>query len=668
MRKRLLFVASAALTALGASGLGGGPAQAAAPALTRQVSYADYVFTVPASWQVVDLGESPRSCVRFDQHTVYLGHPGASQDCPSDLIGRTESLLVEPAVNPASQQGTTADLIGHEYDVRAADLTVTATYDTDADLVQNILSDAGLPMSPPQGKQAQHPLAAAALPATVTNYTGKGFDACAAPSAGAMNAWNASSPYGAVGIYIGGSQRACAQPNLTAAWVTQQASAGWRFVPLYVGLQASDITSSTAQGTSAADDAVSHAGALGLSPGSTLYYDMEAYSSSYSATVLSFESAWTKELHAKGYRSAIYSSSSSGIQDLVNHYTGYAMPDAIFDALWNGAANTTDPVVPAADWGKHQRVHQYSGGTLETWGGTSINIDRDYLDVQFTTDTAAHGRVWDRSRASGGAWAANATLIDDNDGINFVAAGSLPNGTEHVETLINGDIWDRTRNADGTWSGGTKIDDQGAIVDVAGAGLPNGTYHVLSLVNGEVWDRTRNAGGTWSGGTEVDAQGSITDVAAAALPNGDLYVAMVVNGEIWVRHRTGSTGAWSGSTEIDAQGAIADVALAALPNGTLHVLSMVNGEVWDRTRNTDGTWSGGTKVDGGGPVTQISATGLPNGEVHVATVAGGQVWDRARSAAGTWSASATKVDANGQIFATYLTALPDGSLHLGTNA
>jgi hypothetical protein len=33
------------------------------------------------------------------------------------------------------------------------------------------------------------------------------------------------------------------------------------------------------------------------------------------------------------------------------------MPDIIYDALWNGAANTQDPVVPAMGWARHQRIH-----------------------------------------------------------------------------------------------------------------------------------------------------------------------------------------------------------------------------------------------------------------------------------------------------------------------
>jgi hypothetical protein len=60
------------------------------------------------------------------------------------------------------------------------------------------------------------------------------------------------------------------------------------------------------------------------------------------------------------------------------------MPDVLFDALWNGAANTDDATVPVGDWGHHQRVHQYGGSVSETWGGVAQTVDRDYLDVRLS--------------------------------------------------------------------------------------------------------------------------------------------------------------------------------------------------------------------------------------------------------------------------------------------
>lgn len=222
-------------------------------------------------------------------------------------------------------------------------------------------------------------------------YTGLGFDACSTPSLSEMSAWGAS-PYRAIGVYIGGANMSCAQANLTSNWVSQQSAAGWRLVPIYVGLQApfnscgcASISSgsATSQGVAAARDAVVQAQAVGLGPGSPLYYDMEAYTRdpSHSSVVLAFLGAWTAQLHASGYESGVYSSADSGIQDLVSRVgSGYEEPDDVWIADWNGAKSTSDPSVPSADWPAHQRLHQYEGAHNETYHGVTINIDGDYLD------------------------------------------------------------------------------------------------------------------------------------------------------------------------------------------------------------------------------------------------------------------------------------------------
>ena len=56
--------------------------------------------------------------------------------------------------------------------------------------------------------------ASAASVAQPGAYAGYGFDACDAPSASTMTAWRAASPYRAIGVYLGGVNRACAaQPT-----------------------------------------------------------------------------------------------------------------------------------------------------------------------------------------------------------------------------------------------------------------------------------------------------------------------------------------------------------------------------------------------------------------------------------------------------------------------
>lgn len=319
----------------------GAPASPASAA-TRAVHFDGRTVQVPQGWPVFRLDRDPRMCVRMDRRAVYLGTPSAQQRCPAEAIGRRRAILVEPrsAHSPAL----------------------------------------------PWARRSATASAGGAI------FTGLGFDACTAPSSRYMAAWG-SSPYRAVGVYIGGINRACSQPNLTSSWVAAQTEAGWHMIPTYVGLQAptsacsscAKLTSSqaTAQGAAAAVDAVEEAAAVAMGPGSPIYYDMEAYSQTSSATAatLAFLEAWTQELHQLGYVSGVYSSSSSGIEDLARQIgTGYELPDAIWVANWNGQQNTADPVVPANAWANHQRIHQYRGGHNETYGGVTINIDNNYVD------------------------------------------------------------------------------------------------------------------------------------------------------------------------------------------------------------------------------------------------------------------------------------------------
>lgn len=210
-----------------------------------------------------------------------------------------------------------------------------------------------------------------------------------------MQAWLAS-PYRAVGIYFGGSNRACTQPNLTAAWVSEQIAAGWHLIPLYVGRQAPctmsskpfriDPAQAAAQGTAEADDAADQAAALGLAADSVLINDMEAYQTGNAActsAVNTYIGAWTAQLHERGYLSGFYSSIASGVTDQVAAYStpGYAHPDHIDFARWDGVATTSDPAIPATYWPGPRRIKQYAGDHAETWGGVTINIDNDYLAV-----------------------------------------------------------------------------------------------------------------------------------------------------------------------------------------------------------------------------------------------------------------------------------------------
>jgi uncharacterized protein YraI len=251
---------------------------------------------------------------------------------------------------------------------------------------------------------------AAAEPATsvlyptstsATRLSGYAFDTCSAPPLATMQAWKAASPYQGVGTYIGGVSRSCAQPNLNAAWVTATSLQGWRIIPIYVGYQAPctrrpnvmKFTSTTAGilGTADAADAVLQAQALGMLPGSAIYADMEHYPPADAAcrtAVLSYVSAWTKELHRLGYLAGMYANLSSGAKHLSEAYVApaYARPDALWMARWDGSAKLTGWAgIPNALWSNHQRGKQFVGDRDETYGGVKINIDSDRFDAPVAT-------------------------------------------------------------------------------------------------------------------------------------------------------------------------------------------------------------------------------------------------------------------------------------------
>ncbi|WP_405879234.1 DUF1906 domain-containing protein [Streptomyces sp. NBC_01136] len=365
---------------------------------TTKVTYRGHEFTVPASWRVVDLDDDPEACVRFDRHAVYLGTPGDQQQCPARARGRTEALLIQPSA--VTRSTATENRTARMFRVTADRIAVTATYAEDRTRIRGILRGAGMPVpaaqtkpTEPTGSTAGAP-AAAPLPADATSYSGEGFDACTAPGQSAMDAWWDDSDYGAVGVYIGGINRACAQSKLTAGWLRTQYANGWRFFPLYVGRQPSAdggscgggcaaITDPVPQGTEAADDAVKQATTLGFDKGTVIYSDLENYALGRTVTtqVLDYLDAYTERLHELGYRSGVYGNTSSLVTDLVANKSRLTLPDVLHFAHWNGKSTTKDSAIPSDLWADHQRIHQYAGDTTEKHGGVRISIDRDRLDV-----------------------------------------------------------------------------------------------------------------------------------------------------------------------------------------------------------------------------------------------------------------------------------------------
>ena len=215
-----------------------------------------------------------------------------------------------------------------------------------------------------------------------------------------MADWGAS-PYRAIGIYIGGTNMACSQPNLSATWVSQESAAGWHMIPIYVGLQSPSNSCGCAGDHPGHGRRPGHRGRR-RTPSSTPRRSGWARATRSTSTwrpttgrpptrppVLAFLAAWTTQLHASGYLSGVYSSDASGIADLVAQY-GHRLRRArrAVDRQLERPADHRRRRRPRAVTGPRT-----SGCTStrarhnETYGGAKINIDGDYLDAA----TAAAG-------------------------------------------------------------------------------------------------------------------------------------------------------------------------------------------------------------------------------------------------------------------------------------
>ncbi|WP_404960659.1 DUF1906 domain-containing protein [Streptomyces sp. 147326] len=400
------------------------PSLAAADRQT--VDYHGLRLTVPADWRVVDLDRDPGACLRLDLPTLYLGHAGTQSECTGRaVVSRADTLHLEPlegapdrADVPTVTVETATELpeaphpsASNElrYALLRPGVMATVSYGAAPDAVRRVLTRARTVSA---ATPAPRPAAPAVAPGGADHhgvqeaFKGEGFDACTAPTQKAMDTWRADSPFRAIGVYIGGPARACAQPRLTARWVERQAAAGWHLMPIWVGPQpwnspstglSTDPSEANGQGREAAEGAVDAARSLGMPEGTVLYNDLENYTdrATWDAPVVAYLTAWTQRLHELGFRSAAYVSVSSGVKALSAHHhqAPQAMPDVLWAARWNLSASVgdADMGLPAgtAQWAGPRRAHQFRGDHNATYGGVTINIDRNWVDV----DPAALGPI-----------------------------------------------------------------------------------------------------------------------------------------------------------------------------------------------------------------------------------------------------------------------------------
>ena len=240
-------------------------------------------------------------------------------------------------------------------------MRLIATFGTHPGVINRILASAGLPApapradpgdpppdllwhTPRRGGAGHHRVPAPPLPPTIGNYSGLGFDMCAAPSGRDMSAWRRRSFYRAIGIYIGGADLTCPQPNLTSAWLRTETAAGWRPIPLYGGPQANlgQLVAPTRQGKDSALDAVAQARRLGFALQTPLYYDMEGFPPVITprrcCSCRRGRVNCTGSVTCRGFTAA--ETPASPTWSGITAVRGYAMPDVIYNARWDGMHST----------------------------------------------------------------------------------------------------------------------------------------------------------------------------------------------------------------------------------------------------------------------------------------------------------------------------------------
>lgn len=647
-------------TALGVSA-GASPAQpggvvGAAAVGARTISYHGIQLRVPASWDVVDLERQPRACVRFDRNAVYLGHPGAEQDCPAGLVGRTDTILIEPLDGDSVTRWRSASITADggriptdvpatidrqaSIAVPAASTLISVTYGADTTGVSRVLGTARVTGAATPARTLPRPRVEAtpgaagtaprgnATPAQVVapgDYQGTGFDACAAPSSAAMDAW-LESDYRAIGVYIGGGARACAQPNLTAGWVSRQAAQGWHLMPLYVGLQAPCSRFryriyppiASVQGRLAAEDAVRRARALGLASGTVIYNDMEAFDTANAGcttTVLEFLTSWTRTLRGQGYRSGVYSSANSGIAALASvvYSPRYLNPDHVFFARWNGVATIDEPVLRATWWSRGQRIKQYLGGHNETHGGVTINIDSDYLAVgRITPPSPPPVPIPEPPAAEPVAAQAQTRLVAAADGVVYRLH---PDGTlswnRETDPLRGSTSWVSATNptiASG-WSGVTAM-----------AAAAGGVLYTVDTSGALRWYRHTDpvgGGASWapgSGRVVSTGWGGYRTIFAGA--HGAIYGVDASGAVHWYRHLdpAGGQGWWGGgSGQVVATGWGSVTTATSGADGTIYAVTGSGELRWYQHYDPSGgaaIWAPDRRIaTGWGSVRQLGTAG-----------------------------------------------------------
>ena len=371
----------------------------------------------------------------------------------------------------------------------------------------------------------------------VVSMSLQGFDKCNIPygskteSINQMQTWWNLSPYYSINLYMGGISRYCTNSELDAVWVNQVAKQGWSFIPTWVGPQApcsnykyrisSSPTTAYQQGLGEANAAVDKARNLGFLGNTVIYYDMEMYSTTNLAcrdAVNSFLAGWSQRLQEHGVRSGVY-----GHRVNVNDWATIAYPGTphnVWIASW--IRSRYDPYVTAygipgiSDSLWHdQRIRQYAGDHVDTYGGIGFSIDSNIMDGEVTVlpnpTISATGMTDSKSVVEAGVQIVNISSAP-NPQIEAMQLVSADTGWAIVDQML---FW--TKDGGSEWSDITPpAAASGSLMAAQFIDHLSGWAISQDPVTGEmtVWFTT-NSGQDWESLTLIEGNAVIGPLASA---------------------------------------------------------------------------------------------------------------------------------------------------------
>jgi len=303
------------------------------------------------------------------------------------------------------------------------------------------------------------------------------------------------------------------------------------------------------------------------------------------------------------------------------------MPDVIYDALWNGAANTSDPILPSTEWAGHQRIHQYLGGQNVTYGGVTVNIDQDFLDVQQgvtggspqASQAAAQsagdvdaffkgkdGKLWHDWYAPGSGWHGPVSM-GGRLATQPSAVASVPGNVAVFAKGRDGRLQEASFTPGTNWSGLRQLNMGVLGSKPAAVGQANGQIDVFWRGSSDthLWHAEYRPASGWS--KPQNLGGHLASVPAPAVSgHGALTVAWKgTDGHLWEIRRSGSS--WGKAVDRGMGQLGSAPAVTGLPSGLVDVFwaASTHQGVWHTTYTPGSGWSKAAELAGGlsaGPV------------------------------------------------------------------